>query len=120
MFEKAKVFLNKKTEKMEKAVAPMLAVGAAVGLIPTVSADLTAGDAIKKVVNIVLDIFRYIGIILTLWGIGSLVMAFKNEDADSKSRAIMSLVVGIALITLKTLFGSLIDDLIDEANTTNT
>lgn len=119
MFKKAKVFLERKADKMEKAVAPMLAAGAAVGLIPTVSA-ITAGDAISKVVNIVLDIFRYIGIILTLWGIGSLVMAFKNEDADSKSRAIMSLVVGIALITLKTLFGSLIDDLIKEAKTTNT
>lgn len=119
MFEKAKVFLERKANKMEKAVAPMLAAGAAVGLIPTVSAELTAGDAIQKVVNIVLDIFRYIGIILTLWGVGSLVMAFKNEDADSKSRAIMSLVVGISLITLKTLFGGLIEDLIKEANTTN-
>lgn len=104
MFQKTKNFVKTQAKKMEKAVAPMLMVGAAIGLMPTVYADPTGtlDSTLGKIVDMVLSIFRYIGIILALWGVGSLVMAFKNEDADSKSRAIMSLVVGVILMFLKT------------------
>ena len=40
-------------------------------------------------------------------GIGQLVLAFKNEDSDSKSRAIMSIVAGIALYAFPTIAGAL-------------
>ena len=49
---------------------------------------------------------------------GGIKMAFKNEDADSKTRAIMSLVVGICLVALRALFGDLITDLLTTDPTT--
>ena len=118
MFTKMKNFATKIANKAEKALAPMVAAGAAMGLTPTVYAttagggDNAATDAMTTIINVVFKIFQYIGIILALWGAGSLIMAFKNEDADSKSRAIMCLVVGIALVALRALFGNMITDLI--------
>lgn len=112
MFKKFKNFANEKTEKVIGFLAPVVTIGTTMGLImPTVYAD-KAGEAISAIVDIVFKIFKYIGVILALWGVGSLVMAFKNEDADSKSRAIMSLVVGICLVALDTLFGGFIDSLL--------
>lgn len=113
MFEKTKNFMRKGAEKLEKAAAPMLAVGAAAGLVPTVyAASDKAEAAIKEIIKIVFKIFKYIGLVLAIWGVGALVMAFKNEDADSKSRAIMSLVVGVCLVALEALFGDWINSLL--------
>ena len=70
------------------------------------SVALAAGSAesiIGKVLGIVLKIFLYIGVVLLVWSIGMLILAFKNEDADSKTRAIMLLIVSIVLIGLKPL-----------------
>ena len=51
----------------------------------------------KNIKDIVETLFKSIGFVLVLWGAGQLVLAFKNEDPDSKSRAIMSIVAGVAL-----------------------
>ena len=51
----------------------------------------------SNIKNIVETLFKSIGFVLVLWGAGQLVLAFKNEDSDSKSRAIMSIVAGVAL-----------------------
>ena len=113
MFKKFRTFVTNKAEKLENAMAPMLVAGAALGIVPTVYAEEDpAKKAILAVIDVVYKIFTYIGIILALWGVGSLVMAFKNEDADSKSRAIMCLIVGISLVSLKYLFGGIITDLL--------
>ena len=117
MLEKTKNFTRKGAEKLEKAAASMLAVGAAAGLVPTVYATATEGtentmnQVMGNVLNVVFTVFKYIGVVLALWGAGALIMAFKNEDADSKSRAIMSLVVGVALVALKSLFSTLLSTL---------
>lgn len=113
MFKKIKSFVNVKAEKLEKSLAPMVVAATAVGVIPTVAAAGNAADAaITKIIDIVFQIFKYIGIVLALWGAGSLILAFKNEDADSKTRAIMSLVVGISLVALEALFGDMVSDLL--------
>lgn len=62
------------------------------------------GEMINKLISVVCDIFRMIGAILLVWAIGQLVLAFKNEDADSKSRAMLVLVCSILLLSLKTLY----------------
>ena len=111
MFKKLRKFAQEKTEKLEQAAAPMLAAGAAIGLVPTVYAA-DAKTAVKGIIDMVFQIFQYIGVILALWGVGALVLAFKNEDADSKSRAIMSLVVGVCLVGLKPLFGTWVNSLL--------
>lgn len=66
-------------------------------------AAVNTGSIIDKILDIVYQIFGYVGIVLTLWGVGQLILAFKNEDADSKSRAIMCIVAGAALIGIKPL-----------------
>lgn len=66
-------------------------------------ATSTADKAMSTIVNFVFRIFGYIGAVLGVWGIGSLILAFKNEDADAKSRAIMILGAAILLLSLKTV-----------------
>ena len=58
---------------------------------------------VKGILGIVFDIATIVGIILLVWSIFQLVMAFKNEDADSKSRAIIVIVVSVTLIGLNPL-----------------
>ena len=71
--------------------------------------DNTAADnVVRAIVGVVASIFRYIGIILLAWGIGMLVLAFKNEDADSKTKAIMLIIVSIVLIALKTFLNTVL------------
>lgn len=72
--------------------------GVTVNTTTTDMAVLAGGIA-----GIILQIFQYIGILLLILGVGQLVLAFKNEDADSKSRTIMLIFSSIALIGLKAL-----------------
>ena len=51
----------------------------------------TIRDLIEKMVSIIGTIFQ---------AVGQLILAFKNEDADSKSRASTMMVVGVVLIAL--------------------
>lgn len=57
-----------------------------------------------KLIGYVAKIFFYIGSILLIWSIGQLVLAFKNEDADSKSRAIMVLVCSLLLMSVGPIY----------------
>jgi len=65
--------------------------------------DVSANKLVNNLVGTILDIFRWIGVLLLVWAVGQVIMAFKNEDADSKSRAMMMAVVSILLITLKSV-----------------
>ncbi len=75
---------------------------ASVAMVPTAFAAPTTSTTGNAVVNAILDVIEtmafYIGIILLVWSVVMLVLALKNEDADSKSRAIMLIAVSIALI----------------------
>lgn len=59
------------------------------------------GNLVGKIINIICNIFLIVGIFLTVYAIGQLIMAFKNDDADSKTRASTVLVVGLVLIAIK-------------------
>lgn len=74
--------------------------------LPVGAAD--ASDIVAKMIGYVLQIFQYIGFLLLAWGIAQLVLAFKNEDADSKSRAMMVLVTAIILTTIKPIIKAII------------
>lgn len=69
----------------------------------TINKDLDSDALMGGIIDTVLQVFQWIGILLLVWGIGQLIMAFKNEDADSKSRAIMMIVSSVLLIGLKGL-----------------
>ena len=60
----------------------------------------TIRDLIDKMVSIIGTIFQAVGAVLTVYSVGQLILAFKNEDADSKSRASTMMVVGVVLIAL--------------------
>lgn len=64
-------------------------------------------DILNQMVGIVGLIFQAVGVMLSVYSVGQLVLAFKNEDADSKSRASTMLVVGICLIAIPTLINNL-------------
>lgn len=74
---------------------------------PLAFANADPGKIVGKLIDSIWTIFRYIGILLLAWSVGMLVLAFKNEDADSKSRAMMMLVVSCLLIGLKTIWSTL-------------
>lgn len=66
-----------------------------------VLATPTPAKGVGLLIGYVLKIFQYIGALLLVWAIAQLILAFKNEDADSKSRAMMMLMVGVILCVLK-------------------
>lgn len=63
----------------------------------------TVGEILERMISIIGMIFVAVGIILAIYSVGQLVLAFKNEDADSKSRASTLLVVSIILIAFPAL-----------------
>lgn len=89
----------------------MLAVSSALATVPGFASEDTSvvqitedtdpnklmGGIIDQLCNVAL----YVGIGLVGFGLFQLFMAFKDEDAGSKSRAMMLVGVGIVLIGLK-------------------
>lgn len=57
-------------------------------------------SVLENMIGIIGTIFIAVGVILTVYAVGTLVLAFKNEDADSKSRASTMLVVGVCLMSI--------------------
>lgn len=64
-------------------------------------------DIVQNMLNIIYMMAKYIGILLATWGCVQLILAFKNEDADSKSRAMMLLVCSVALISAESIISSI-------------
>lgn len=67
----------------------------------------TASNVVKNLLGYIFGIFFWIGVLLLAWGVGQLVLAFKNEDGDSKSRAIMLILAAIVLMAVDTIFTNL-------------
>ena len=92
-----------------------IALCLAFGLMSIIDPALAAGDnyqnTVKGVVGNMADIigfiFQAVGVILAVYSVGQLILAFKNEDADSKSRASTQLVVAIALIAVPQMLKSI-------------
>lgn len=78
----------------------VLSVLMTVFAIPVLATPSVSGG-VAVLLGYVLKIFQYIGALLLVWAIAQLVLAFKNEDADSKSRAMMMLLVAVILCCLK-------------------
>ena len=62
--------------------------------------NATMDGLMSAILDIIFQIFRYVGILLLVWSIAQIVMAFKNDDADSKQKGMMIAVISIVLITL--------------------
>ena len=62
-----------------------------------------ADTMIQSAAGLMLKAASYVGFLLMIWGLIQLILAFKNEDADSKSRAIMTAVTGALLFGLRSI-----------------
>lgn len=76
---------------MVMAISPEFAFAATQGVA-------TVKKIIDNMIEVIGTIFIAVGVILAVYSVGQLILAFKNEDADSKSRASTLLVVAIVLI----------------------
>lgn len=100
---KIKDFFKKSGKEGKVALTAVGVVGAT-----TVGAHAaTSSEIVKNLLGYVFGIFFWIGVVLLAWGIGQLVLAFKNEDGDSKSRAIMLIVASIVLMGIGPIFNGL-------------
>lgn len=114
--------LTKMKEKKDKLVAKAYRVFTPDDVVKITQSMLTAGISLSAMpmiamagadqmfttlIGLVCKIFFYIGAILLVWAVGQLVLAFKNEDADSKSRAVMVLVCAVLLMSIRTIYNSI-------------
>ena len=66
------------------------------------------GDVlVGKVVNIFLQVFLWIGILLLVIGVVRFLLSLKDSRADEKAEAVAVIVVGVALIVIRMLIKSL-------------
>ena len=80
----------------------------ALSATPVMAAGDTSVDSlIGTIVGIILTMFRYVGIVLLVWGVAQFVMAMKRSDSESKGDAIQTIIAAIVLIGLKTVVTSL-------------
>lgn len=72
-------------------------------------ADATSSltTIINNMINVVCLIFTAIGVLATVYAVGQLIFAFKNDDPDSKSRASQFLVVGVVLMVFPQIISQL-------------
>lgn len=107
--EKKRLSLNTMKEQVMEKMYPVLCSTGVIfgGMVGNVCYADTTTSVMNKIKDLVYKIFKYIGFILVIWGVGQLILAFKNEDSDSKSRAIMSIVAGAALFGFSTFADSL-------------
>lgn len=76
---------------------------------PVVPSD-KAGELkaeIRVWLNSLLKIIKYLGYFITTFGLGQILLAFKDDNLEAKSRGAMLLSVGLAIIFLPELFDSM-------------
>ena len=111
MLNKISSFLKNVESKTNAVIFKLMGpcFAASLACMPVRASDIDMGEArsaISSIVDVMFTIFMYVGIVLLIWGIGQLVLAFRNEDADSKTRAIMLLVAAAALLGLRPIIES--------------
>lgn len=73
-------------------------------VLTTINTNLDLNSLFGGVVDIIIQIAMYVGIALAVGGVFSLVLAYKDENAEGQSRAVRIIVVGGALIGLRVCF----------------
>ena len=97
--------LSVKEKALNKAMPALLAVAGVLSTIVPGYALPGEGTSpetlITSIIGIVLTLARYIGIVLVVTGVFQLVMAYKDDNADSKTRGIQLAICGVILIGLE-------------------
>lgn len=91
---------------MAMAMAPVHAAGDED--IPTVTINQDAGttEIFGRLLGMVIWITRFVGGFLLLWGIVMFAMALKNDEPESKQKAILAFVSGAVLLGLQQILVS--------------
>jgi hypothetical protein len=102
-------------------IAMLVSCATAAGVMPALAAGGGGGSgasgvgtgALDNVMDIVVDIVStaalYIGIVIVLWGVFQIVLAFRREDSEGISKQITTVVVGGVLVG----FGAIANNLYD-------
>ena len=95
-------------------VCGVMAVTAAMVLLSVNPAFATSSNYVSTIRNIMNNmvsivgvIFQAVGVILSIYAVGQLILAFKNDDPNGKSVASTLLVVGIVLIAVPQIIRAL-------------
>lgn len=74
-----------------------------------VASAIDGSDKVKEVINQVMELFPWIGVIFAVWGGMKIILALRNDgNPEAINGGARDLIVGIALILFKALFGSTI------------
>lgn len=74
-----------------------------------VASAIDGSDKVKKVINQVMELFPWIGVIFAVWGGMRIILALRNDgNPEAINGGARDLIVGIALMLFKALFGSTI------------
>lgn len=110
MFTKIKNYVQDHKASIKAMLIPACIILVLACTMSVVMADeVTPEGILQALLDVIFTIASYIGILLLAWGGVMLILAIRNEDADSKSRAVMLIVVAIALICLGTVFSGVME-----------
>lgn len=114
-------YLTKATEFAKRKIGPVSArsIGyTAVAMafaVPVMADGPQARTMINSIVATIAQIGQYVGAALLAQGIFQLVMAFKDDNPDSKSKAIMFIMSAILLFGMKSILQGLVGDYIGQS-----
>ena len=87
----------------------------AMGIVPSFAAAVDTGaldSVMDTVIGIVSTAALYIGIVIVLWGVFQIILAFRREDSEGISKQITTVVVGAVLTGFgafaETIYSSLV------------
>lgn len=102
--------LKIKNKKKILAIASIIAIVAVIGASFAFAFASSTGDdgkAIKEIVSkfasYVVDMFRVVGILISIYAVAQFALAFKDDNPEAKSRSTILLVIGLLLLLVKSL-----------------
>ena len=104
-FEKAKnCFVTTKRHIVSVcAVAVFAATSAMPAKAVTINENATTETVVGGILDVIFNIAFWIGVVITVIGVFSFLLSFKDDNAESQSRGIRLAIVGGSLIGLKLL-----------------
>ncbi|MBQ8626911.1 MAG: hypothetical protein IJ419_12180 [Agathobacter sp.] len=70
---------------------------------PVTEEEEATSELLSKMVKILSNTARYVGVLIVVYGVFNVVLAFTQDDAERISRGVITLVVGAALTGLSAL-----------------
>ena len=95
---KVKAIKNaRKIKKTMFAGAVGFGASAPVNVLATGGNQTTSDQVVGEVINVIFKIAKYVAIVWFAWALVQLFMAFRNDDANSKTQSVTQMVAAIAL-----------------------